>query len=132
MSTLPLCKVYFSFHSTHPYIFFNQDSVNITFVGFKVSPDGRVLDLSGGREIEVARMPKQLFAGLKANGVNFNEDYTQWSQSKKIKKIETVMGLESISDPDSTYFLTPDNLVKILAIHMRFRYIYNAEIPRVS
>ena len=127
MFTLPLCKVYFSFHSAHPYIFFNRDSVSITFVGFKVSPDGRVLDPSGGREIEVARMPKQLFAGLKVNGVNFNEDYTQWSQSKKIKKIETVLGLESISDPDSTYVLTPDNLVKILAIHMRFRYICNAE-----
>ena len=40
------------------------------------------------------------------------------------------MGIEIGYDPDSTYELTVDNMMKILAIHMRFRsllatYIYS-------
>ena len=34
-----------------------------------------------------------------------------------------VMGVEIIYDPDSTYELTIDNMMKILAIHMRFRFV---------
>ena len=111
----------FLLFSAHPYIFFNWDRFSITFVGFKVSPDRRILD-PDGRTIEVARMSKQLLAGLKHNKVNFAEDYRQWNKLKMIEKIRTVLGLDLVSDPDPTYVLTPDNLVKILAIHMRFRY----------
>ena len=32
------------------------------------------------------------------------------------------MGVEWPCDPDDSYELTTDNLKKILAIHMRFRY----------
>lgn len=32
------------------------------------------------------------------------------------------MGLEDVFDPDPTYELTTDNVKKILAIYMRFRY----------
>ena len=39
-----------------------------------------------------------------------------------IQKIGMVMGFESVVDPDESYVLTVDNVVKILAIHMRFRY----------
>ena len=81
---------------------------------------GRILDPDGGI-IEIARMSKQLLAGLKHNKVNFAEDYRQWGKSKMIKKLGTVLGLEYVYDPDPTYVLTADNLVKILAIHMRFR-----------
>ena len=38
-----------------------------------------------------------------------------------IEKIATVMGIEFPYDPDETYVLTVDNLIKILAIQMRFR-----------
>lgn len=38
-----------------------------------------------------------------------------------IFKIGMIMGLEWMSDPDESYVLTVDNVVKILAIHMRFR-----------
>ena len=109
----------FSF-SAHPYIFFNWDGASITFVGFNVSPDGTVLD-PDGEIIEIARMSPQLLAGLKHNNVDFAEDYRQWSKPKMIKKIGTVLGLDFVYDPDPTYVLTADNLVKILAIHMRFR-----------
>ncbi len=39
-----------------------------------------------------------------------------------IQKIGMVMGLDWVVDPDDSYVLTVDNVVKILAIHMRFRY----------
>ncbi len=41
-----------------------------------------------------------------------------------IQKIGMVMGLDWVVDPDDSYVLTVDNVVKILAIHMRFRYMY--------
>lgn len=47
-----------------------------------------------------------------------------------ILKLVKVLGLDesgcrSVSeiDPDSTYVLTDDNLMKMMAIHMKFRYI---------
>ena len=38
-----------------------------------------------------------------------------------IQKIAFVMGRECHMDPDPSYALTADNLIKILAIQMRFR-----------
>ncbi len=40
-----------------------------------------------------------------------------------ITKLSTVMGLDTsnLHDPDETYVLTVDNVIKILAIQMRFR-----------
>ena len=40
-----------------------------------------------------------------------------------VTKIGTVMGLEWIMDPDPSYVLTVDNLIKMLAIQMRFRWV---------
>ena len=33
-----------------------------------------------------------------------------------------MMGIENVYDPDPTYELTADNVKKMLAIHMRFRF----------
>ncbi len=66
-------------------------------------------------------MTPQLYTGLKQNRVNFDDDYRQWQKSTMIEKIATVMGIEFPYDPDETYVLTVDNLIKILAIQMRFR-----------
>lgn len=38
-----------------------------------------------------------------------------------IRKLCTMMGFD-MSDPDDTYVLTIDNMKKMLAIQMRFRY----------
>lgn len=35
----------------------------------------------------------------------------------------SVMGVHGVHDPDRAYELTTDNVKKILAIHMRFRYV---------
>lgn len=71
-------------------------------------------------------MTKQLYRGLHHNGVNLSENYQTWTKDIMIQKIGMVMGLESTEfidfDPDPTYVLTIDNVIKIMAIHMRFRY----------
>lgn len=108
-------------HSSHPYIFFNQDGMSLTFVGFKIASNGDLIDAQK-RVLEPALMTEQLKKGLKYQNVNFEEDYQQWSRQRKIETIVTVMGLTKICDPDVSYVLTADNLIKILAIHMRLRY----------
>ena len=40
-----------------------------------------------------------------------------------VQKLGTVLGLKNPKDPDVSYVLTVDNLIKILAIQMRFRLI---------
>ena len=68
-------------------------------------------------------MTQQLYTGLQAQRVNFDDDYRNWTKDVMIQKILTVMGIEwGYPDPDPTYVLTVDNLIKILAIQMRFRY----------
>ena len=44
-------------------------------------------------------------------------------RADRIEKLCSVMGVEWPYDPDNTYELTTDNMKKILAIHMRFRYV---------
>ena len=110
----------FSF-SSHPYIFFNQDKVSVTFVGFRVTRNGDLIDSDRGGVLERSIMSPNLYTGLKAQRVNFDEDYRRWPKGIMIEKISTVMGIEWPYDPDETYVLTVDNLIKILAIQMRFR-----------
>ena len=107
--------------SSHPYIFFNQDGMSITFVGFMVTRNGDLVDPAHRGILEPAIMTPRLYTGLKQNRVNFDDDYRQWQKSVMIEKIATVMGIEFPYDPDETYVLTVDNLIKILAIQMRFR-----------
>ena len=74
-----------------------------------------------GTTIEQSIMQPLLYGGLVQNGVNFSEDHRGWNKEQMIRKLATVMGLEYLHDPDSSYVLTTDNLVKMLAIQMRFR-----------
>ena len=106
--------------SSHPYIFFNDDTMSITFVGFIISKSGDLIDPSR-TVLEERIMSQQLYAGLKHQGVNFSDDYRKWEKSTMIQKLSMVMGLGSVDDPDKTYVLTVDNLIKMLAIQMRFR-----------
>ena len=97
--------------------------MSFSFVGFTVTSDGHLCDQKG-LILERGIMTHQLHTGLKAQRVNFSDDYHKWSKEVMIHKISTVMGIEWPHDPDPTYVLTVDNLIKILAIQMRFRYIY--------
>ena len=40
-----------------------------------------------------------------------------------IERLCRVIGVEYPEDPDESYVLTADNLLKMMAIHMRFRYV---------
>ena len=114
----------YDIYSSHPYIFFNDDRVTITFVGFRVTSNGDLIDPKGRRITETAIMSPQLYTGLKQNQVNFDEDYCKWDKQQMIHKLSTVMGFDCKQDPDVSYVLTADNLIKMLAIQMRFRYVY--------
>ena len=112
---------HFSSNSYHPYLFFNQDKMSITFVGFNVNPNGDLFDPVRNEVIQRASLNPQLFAGLEQNGVNLSENYADWNKQTMIQKIGMVMGLEQFIDPDPSYVLTVDNVIKMLAIQMRFR-----------
>ena len=117
---LPNIFSLYNCYSSHPYLFFNQDGISLTFVGFMVSPKGDLIDVR--RDVlERAIMTTQLKEGLKHQGVDFEDNYQTWSKPKMVQRIATVMGLTHVHDPDKSYVLTVDNLLKILAIQMRFR-----------
>ena len=110
-----------SVYSPHPYIFFNNDGVSITFVGFNVTKQGNLINPENQSVIERNIMPKSLYDGLESNRVNFNDDHRKWIKKDMIDKILMVMGVTDAKDPDKSYVLTVDNVIKILAIQMRFR-----------
>ncbi|XP_033121706.1 E3 ubiquitin-protein ligase rnf213-alpha-like [Anneissia japonica] len=107
-------------NSPHPYIFFNHDHVTMTFMGFSIDRNGRLLDVDG-QVLQQNMMRKSLMRGLKLQNVNLEEDFDSLPRDQKLQKLCMVMGIENVSNPDETYELTTDNVKKILAIHMRFR-----------
>ncbi|XP_059932798.1 E3 ubiquitin-protein ligase rnf213-alpha-like isoform X3 [Gadus macrocephalus] len=109
----------------HPYIFFNSDHVSMTFIGFHLKPNGKnsldAIDPSSKKIIKKNIMTKELFKGLTLQGVPFNINFDELPRGEKIESICNVLGTQQPLDPDETYELTTDNILKILAIHMRFR-----------
>ena len=93
----------------------------MTFVGFMVTKNCDLID-TNQEIIEKAIMTPQLKKSLRPQGIDFEDNYKTWDKSKMISKIGAVMGLRDIHDCDTSYVLTIDNLIKILAIQMRFRY----------
>ncbi|XP_078381354.1 E3 ubiquitin-protein ligase rnf213-alpha-like isoform X3 [Oculina patagonica] len=107
--------------SSHPYIFFNQDRITMTFVGFHIDQNGNLIDPDRHVIIQRSLMSRHLRTGLYVQKVDMETNYESWSKGEKIQKLCGVMGVEWPYDPDDSYELTTDNLKKILAIHMRFR-----------
>ena len=79
------------------------------------------MDPISRQPIEKAIMTPKLYKGLKRNRVNFDDDHRNWKKIDMIEKISTILGVEYPHDPDESYVLTVDNVIKILAIQMRFR-----------
>ncbi|TNM97227.1 hypothetical protein fugu_015383 [Takifugu bimaculatus] len=109
----------------HPYIFFNDDHESMTFIGFHLQPNGQnyvdAIDPSSQRVIKKNIMTIQLYENLKLQGVPFNIDFDGLQRGEKIERLCRVLGIQWPTDPDETYELTTDNILKMLAIHMRFR-----------
>ncbi|XP_078257499.1 E3 ubiquitin-protein ligase rnf213-alpha-like isoform X2 [Rhinoraja longicauda] len=109
----------------HPYIFFNDDHISMTFIGFHLQQNGQggidAIDPSNGNIIKPNVMTRQLYQGLLLQKVPFNINFDELPRSEKIERLCMVLGIQWPIDPDETYELTTDNILKILAIHMRFR-----------
>ncbi|XP_041073022.1 E3 ubiquitin-protein ligase rnf213-alpha-like isoform X2 [Carcharodon carcharias] len=113
----------------HPYIFFNADTFSMTFLGFHLRRNNRrgfdAVDQHTGEVLRGNIMSSQLESGLGLQRIRFNENIDALPREEKIQKLSRVLGVEKATDPDKTYELTADNMMKMLAIHMRFR----CEIP---
>ena len=99
---------------------------SLTFVGFNVNDDGDLIDPGRKETIETKAMATDLIEGLRRNEVALDENYLMWDRKEKIEMLAAVMHLtvdENLLNVDPTYVLTVDNLMKILAIHMRFRFV---------
>ncbi|XP_063350782.1 E3 ubiquitin-protein ligase rnf213-alpha-like [Pelmatolapia mariae] len=109
----------------HPYIFFNDDHMSMTFIGFHLRPNNQKgFDAVNPLTEEVIKkniMTRQLYNGLKLQRVPFNADFDQLPRADKIEHLCSVLGIKWPTDPDETYELTTDNILKMMAIHMRFR-----------
>uniref|UniRef100_A0A8C1VT74 RING-type E3 ubiquitin transferase n=1 Tax=Cyprinus carpio TaxID=7962 RepID=A0A8C1VT74_CYPCA len=117
----------------HPYIFFNADHCTMSFLGFHVQKFGTILnavDPRSGKVLMGNVMTQELFSDIERQRINLSENFDELSREDKIRKISFVVGAKKgwekgKFDPDPTYELTTDNIMKMLAIHMRFR----CEIP---
>ncbi|XP_058708338.1 E3 ubiquitin-protein ligase RNF213 isoform X2 [Poecile atricapillus] len=108
----------------HPYLFFNEDRVSMTFIGFHFQQIRNRIDAINplnGNVIKQDIMTPQLYQGLLLQKVPFNVPFDQLPREEKLERLCMVLGLSWVFDPDETYELTTDNVLKILAIEMRFR-----------
>uniref|UniRef100_A0A3P9JJC8 RING-type E3 ubiquitin transferase n=1 Tax=Oryzias latipes TaxID=8090 RepID=A0A3P9JJC8_ORYLA len=113
----------------HPYIFFNADRSSMSFLGFNIQRCRNALNAVDPRSLKVLIqnvMPQKLYEGLLRQKICLTENFDHLPRSDKIKRISCVVGAkkgitDGSFDPDPTYELTADNVMKMLAIHMRFR-----------
>lgn len=109
----------------HPYLFFNGDRVSMTFIGFHFQPNGArgvdAINPLNGSIIKRNIMSSQLYNGLLLQRVPFDISFDSLSRLEKLDRLCMVLGISYITDPDETYELTTDNVLKMLAIEMRFR-----------
>ena len=66
--------------SPHPYLFFNQDHITMTFLGFFINSAGDLVDPRSSETLEKGLMSKPLRNNLRAQGVDFE---TNIETSKK-------------------------------------------------
>ncbi|KAM5272726.1 E3 ubiquitin-protein ligase RNF213 [Ctenodactylus gundi] len=109
----------------HPYVFFNGDHITMTFMGFflQANAQGGVDAVShlDGTVIKSNVMSSELYRGLLLQKVPFNIDFDALPRQEKLERLCRALGIQWVLDPDDTYELTTDNMLKILAIEMRFR-----------
>ncbi|XP_006105644.1 E3 ubiquitin-protein ligase RNF213 [Myotis lucifugus] len=109
----------------HPYLFFNGDRTSMTFIGFHLEPKLKgtldAIDHVSKKVIKKDVMNKDLYRVLLRQGVPFNVDFDALPRPEKLERLCLALGIQQPMDPDNTYELTTDNMLKILAIEMRFR-----------
>ncbi|XP_030632563.1 E3 ubiquitin-protein ligase rnf213-alpha-like [Chanos chanos] len=105
---------------SHPYIMFNADGVSMTFLGFHIQ-NLNAVDVHSGEVIEPNIITHQLLRQLKTQRVPINIDFNNLARADQLEILCRVLGVTRMKDPDESYQLTLDNVLKILAIHMRFQ-----------
>ncbi|XP_034426662.1 E3 ubiquitin-protein ligase rnf213-beta-like [Hippoglossus hippoglossus] len=116
-------------NESHPYIFFNADRFSMSFLGFNVKKWQNTLsavDPHSNKVLIQDVMSQKLFEGLERQQISLTEDFDRLPRQNKIQRISCVVGAKKGMtdprfDPDPTYELTADNVMKMLAINMRFR-----------
>ena len=63
--------VFLLLFSPHPYLFFNQDHITMTFLGFFINSAGDLVDPQTSQTLEKGLMSKPLRNGLQAQRVDF-------------------------------------------------------------
>ena len=61
--------------SPHPYVFFNDDGISMTFLGFNITPDGNMVDQATRNVLERNVMHRDLQQALRHNRVPLNENF---------------------------------------------------------
>ncbi len=109
-------------NAPHPYIFFNEDGHSMSFFGFQLDGQLNLLDERTRQVLEPRIMTVALYQALTRNLVPFNRPFEQRTPEQKLQEVCNVLGIHTqIRNPDLTYELTSDNVMKMLAIYMRFR-----------
>lgn len=116
-------------NESHPYIFFNADRFSMSFLGFNVQMCRNTLNAVDPQSLRVLIqdvMSERLYQDLQRQRISLSENFDLLPRKDKIKRISLVVGAtkgmsDGNFDPDPTYELTADNVMKMLAIHMRFR-----------
>ncbi|XP_067343642.1 E3 ubiquitin-protein ligase rnf213-beta isoform X4 [Channa argus] len=118
-------------NESHPYIFFNADRFSMSFLGFNVKTCQwrntlSAFDPHSNKVLIEDVMSHELYQGLNRQRICLTEDFDKLPRADKIKRISCVVGAskgmkDKGFDPDPTYEITADNVMKMLAIHMRFR-----------
>lgn len=109
----------------HPYLFFNNDGHSLSFFGFFIDKGLRILHAKTGEVLHEKIMNDYLYQGLLRNHVKFNVDLDSKSRLDKLNDLAVVFGLnamqsEAEAEVDPSYELTSDNMLKMMAIFMRF------------
>ena len=92
-------------------------------MGFNVNEEGDIMDPVKEEVITSKALSKELREGLEFNKVKFDENFYEWDKETMVRKIGMVMGIEHPTDPDPSYVLTTDNVIKMFAILMKFRLL---------
>ena len=110
----------------HPYLFFNHDGHSLSFFGIFVDNNLSILNEKTGEILHEGLMNKYLYQGLVRNNVKFNQSLDTMPRLEQLNALALVFGLETkanikAAEVDPSYELTRDNMLKMMAIWMRFK-----------
>lgn len=108
-------------NAPHPYVVFNQDGQTVSFFGFFIDRSLRILDEKTGEILLEKVISRPLYDGLIRNGVEFNVSLDDLTRAEKRMALLTVLGISTDLFDDESYELTSDNMLKMMAIWMRFK-----------